>query len=655
MTVGPHKPAGPEAELAPLFEPLSVGSVEVRNRIAHPAVVGNLGAHGLPTDALVAYYESRARGGAGLIVTEGMSVHPSSQPNPAVVHVYDEAARDGLVRLAAGVKSHGAAVLMQLWHVGRQQLWGPTVTPWGMSELPDALSGGVPHVMTTAEIGEVIDSFVACARTAEECGFDGVEIHGAHGYLITQSLSPWSNTRADEYGASVEGRMRLVRRILQRIREACGPAFVLGLKLSGSEFVAGGLTAEDTAAIVAELSGEGLVDLFAIGQGNFSVSLEKHVPDMRFPQAPFIDMIREIRRSSTVPVMALGRFIDPQVGADAVSSGAADLVGMGRALISDPDAPNKWAGTDPEPVRRCISCNECWNSIHRGRQISCIHRVNVVGPVPSYEPGPTRRRVAVVGGGPAGMEAAWVAANRGHDVTLFEQASALGGAVRLLAEGPGLSEFAGLLDYQEAQLKRFGVRVELGTRIEPGYLAENADAVIVATGSKAQPPPAELRGLPVWIPQDESWVLALEQEPGPVLVFDEDGGYYAYGPLLQLAEAGWAVTLVTSRLQVGDGLGHLARIGLERDLRARGVQVLTGLVLSAITDGHLVVEDCLTRSTTALPLPAGVVWAGPRAAVDELWRDGDVGAITGRPVGDAWSPRGIRAAIHEGHHAGASV
>jgi len=640
--------------VAPLFEPLLVGSLEVRNRIAHPAIVGNLGTRGMVTDAQVAYYEARARGGAGLIVTEGMSVHPSSQPNPTIVHVYDPESRAGLSRLAAAVRRHGAAALMQLWHVGRQQLWGPTVTPWGISELPDALSGGVPHVMTAAEIEEVVDSFIRSAVTAQDCGFDGVEVHGAHGYLVTQALSPWSNTRTDEYGGSLDGRMRLIRRILRGVREACGPEFVCALKLSGSEFVRGGLTPEDTAEIVALLGAESLVDLVAIGQGNFSVSLEKHVPDMRFPQAPFLDMIREIRHVSTVPVMAIGRFIDPEVAAEAVRSEAADLVGMGRALISDPDAPEKWAGRDHEPVRRCISCNECWNSIHSGRQITCIHREDVVAPVPTYQAGPLRRRVAVVGGGPAGMEAAWVAASRGHDVTLFEERSVLGGAVRRLAEGPGLHEFAGLLEYQEDQLARFGVRVELGARIQRGDLEGQSTSIVVATGSKPQPPPESLTGLPVWTPQDDAWPTLLEAEPSTVVLFDEDGSYYAYGPLMQLATSGWRVTLVTSRLALGDGLGHLARIGLQRTLRAHNVEVLTGRMIREVAD-DLVLEDCLSTRLTTLARPAAAVWAGPRQAVDEVWRSHGTGPGDGTLVGDALSPRGIRAAIHEGHRVGVSI
>jgi len=645
-------------DLSPLFDRVQVGSIELRNRIAHPAVVGNYGAVGLPTDKQIAYYEARAQGGAGLIVTEGVSVHPSSQPNPSIVHAYDPMAQDGLTRLAGAVHRHGARVLLQLWHVGRQQLWGPSVVPWGISTLPDALSGIVPHVMTHSELGEVVQAYVKCAKVARDCGFDGVEIHGAHGYLITQSLSPWSNVREDGYGGDFKRRIRLVQEILEGIREICGPDFLIDLKLSGAEFVEGGLETGDTVKIAQHLSGLALIDMVSVGQGNFSTSLEKHVPDMRFPQAPFAAAIREIRTELDVPVMATGRIIDPEVAVGLLQDGTADIIGMARSLISDPDAPNKWSGTNPEPVRRCISCNVCWDTIHRGREMVCIHNPAILssGKQTRSLPAQSPRQVHVIGGGPAGMEAAWVAASRGHEVTLWEAEDHLGGQARLLAEMPQLAEYGDLLRHQTDQLARYGVSVRCGEAVSLSDLPGDGVAVVVATGSVPQPAPTALQALDVWYPSDRRWNHLADYAPADALVFDEDGGYYAYGPALRLADAGWRVSIVTSRTGVGEKLDYLARIGLQRDLRNCKIDLHTGQVVGQPLAGSLTLVDVFTGESVEAPAVGLCVWAGPRMAVDGLWRDGQLAKPDlSVPIGDALAPRDILSAVHEGHNRGKSL
>lgn len=642
--------------LSELFEPLQVAHLKMRNRIAHPAIVGNLGVAGLPTTDQVDYYKVRARGGAALIVTEGMSVHKSSDPNPAVVRIYDDSSIPGLRAIAEAVHAEGAHVLMQLWHVGRQQLWGPRVTPWGVSSLPDPLSGVVPHVMSTSELGEIVDAYVSCAVRARECGYDGVEIHGAHGYLITQSLSPWTNSRDDAYGGDFDGRMRLLREVMLGIRGACGTDWLLALKLSGSEFVDGGLRPDDTVNIIRALEADQAVDLVAIGQGNFSHSLENHVPDMHFPDAPFAPMIRSIAKAVKTPLVALGKITDPVVACGIVKSGAA-MVGMGRALISDPDAPNKWQGISDGAVRPCIACNVCWNSIHRGGRITCIHSNAVFGSGPtSRSPARSiRREVAVVGGGPAGMEVAWRAASRGCRVTLWEENSELGGCARLLAELPGLEEFARLLDFQRERLVEFGVKVNLDAPVDSTSLRELQGSVVFATGSDAQAPPSCLEGVPVFAPTSEHWSKLREfPSEAEIVVFDEDGGYYAYGPALQLSEFGLSVVLVTSRTGFGDKLGYLARIGLHRSLRLRHIETLTGVALVGMRDGFLLLKDVFTGEVSERTCPMAVVWAGARVARDSLWRESRNSAVL-TPIGDARSPRDIASAIYEGRDVGLAL
>lgn len=632
--------------------PLNVGHLTLNNRLIHVATVGNYGKNGLPTEKQAAYYRRRAEGGVGLIVTEGFSVHPSSQPNPSVVHCYDPKAKQGMERIANVCHDFGVPILMQLWHVGRQQLWGPVGSPWGVSSLPDALSGVVPHVMTEREIQEIEQAFVEAAVTAQQCGFDGVELHGAHGYLITQFLSPWTNKRADHYG----DRLYFLKTILQRIRKACGKDFAIAIKLSGSEFVQGGLDVQDTKSIVDDITSDGLVDLISINQGNFSLSLEKHVPDMHYPQAPFRDIIAQVRTAANgVPVAGIGRITDQTTANQLLKDGICDLIGMARGLISDPDLPRKWTGLSEEPVRNCISCNVCWGTIHSGKEMLCIQNSEVGSEETFvYTKAPHPKTIHVIGGGPAGMEAAWVAASRGHKVTLWEKEAFLGGQVRVLADLSGLQGYGDIIRYQQNQLSRYGVEVVCGREIGTQELAQMSNAtVIVATGSVPQRYPQVLAPLnPVYPKQLNS---LRTKSPAKVFVFDESGNYHAYGPLVELAQLGWSAVLITTRTELGMGLDYLSRIGLHRRLRQHSVEVLTGFDVAEVTDSEVILRDVFIGETRSLDRPNAVVWAGAREANDDLWRNEKIQFLPLRPIGDAYSPRNILSAIHEGNRIGRTV
>ncbi|MDD9984475.1 MAG: NADH:flavin oxidoreductase, partial [Gammaproteobacteria bacterium] len=252
-----------------LFSEIAVGTRTVRNRIALPATLTNFGAGNRITDRWINFLAERARGGCGLIVTEIIAVDPEALAHAAIVTGYEDANDAGFERVAHEVHAAGSYILGQLWHPGRQQLWHPTRSPAGVSDQPDALSWTVPRVMTTQECARLVDAYVAVARRLARCGFDGVELHGAHGYLITQFLSPWSNTREDGYGGDLEGRTRFVREIAERIRDACGEGFIVGLKMPADEGVDGGIDVEEAARITQRLAATGAFDLFAYGQGNF--------------------------------------------------------------------------------------------------------------------------------------------------------------------------------------------------------------------------------------------------------------------------------------------------------------------------------------------------------------------------------------------------
>ena len=476
-----------------LFSELEVGARTLRNRIALPATLTNYGSGNRITDRWVNFLAERARGGCGLVVSEIIAVDPEALAHGAIVTGYEEANDPGFKQVADEVRAAGGCILGQLWHPGRQQLWHPTRSPAGVSDQPDALSWTVPRVMSTQECARLVDAYVAVARRLARCGFDGVELHGAHGYLITQFLSPWSNTREDGYGGDLEGRTRFVREAAERVRDACGEAFIVGLKMPADEGVEGGIDVEEAARITERLASTGAFDLFAYGQGNFSLSLENHVPDMHFRPGHFIDLHRRMREvSGGIPVMAIGRVGTPDLAERIVAEGYGDLVGMTRAQVSDAAFSNKSREGREDEIRPCIFDNFCWGEVHAGKPIAEFHnpRLGERGEA-DWTPSAASRpcKVVVVGAGPAGLEAAWVAAARGHEVHLLGAGPSAGGKLRVEARLPGHGDVAKVTEHQLRMAERHGVRLTLGHRSDEAAVRALApDALVVASGAKMRRP-----------------------------------------------------------------------------------------------------------------------------------------------------------------------
>jgi thioredoxin reductase len=511
--------------------------------------------------------------------------------------------------------------------------------------------------MTRAEIREVVDGFATTARHVREAGFDGVELHGAHGYLITQFLSPWSNRRTDEYGGSFDNRMRFVLEIVARIREACGPAFVLGVKLNGHEFVEGGIDTGEARSIARQLALAG-VDLIGVSQGNFSKSLEAHAPDMHFPPAPFRHIARAVREAvSGVPVYAMARFSTPADAEAALVSGDADLVGMSRALIADPNLPAKARAAALETVRPCIMCNVCWGAIPLGRPLFCIYNPSVGQEATIDADAPpaaaVRKKVVVIGGGLAGLEAARVAALRGHAVTLLERGPALGGQALLAERLPGRADFGLMTRWLVSRVERLPIDVRLKTEATRAtILGLGADAVVIATGS---PPPA----VPDWVSAAvrsrvvTAWDVVAGVTPSgmTVTVIDADGEHEGPGTAELLAAEGRRVTLVTAFEFVAFYANYLSRIGIMRRLGQAGVRLVTAAVPRRFDGAALDVENLYARTIETIPTEA-VVLAGPNrasAALADVLRT-DVPEL--HVIGDAYAPRKAAAAVHEGHRVG---
>lgn len=626
--------------------PVQVGSATLSNRVAFLATVNNLGHNRAVTQAQVAFYEARARGGAALVVTEGMSVHPTSVPNGTVPLAYDESMVDGFTRIADAVHAHGQRVLGQLWHVGRQALWNPSLQPWSPSGERDPYSGSTPHAMSVAEISEVVRGYVHSAENLRTAGFDGVELHGAHGYLITQFLSPSSNRRTDAYGGDTEGRSRMLVEIIEGIRRACGEDFVLGLKLSAHEYVPGGLNLGETQRVVSLLAERQRPDYLGVSQANFSPSLEYHVPDLAFPDVPFADLAAGVREvSDGIPTMALAKIPDLATASRLIDEGIADLVGMSRAWLADPQLVARSArGERPRP---CVYCNVCWDFIHTGRAVACIYAPETgreaVTPQLTELPVARRASVHVVGAGPAGLEAARVAATRGHDVHVHEAGPRAGGRLAWEATVPGRERMGAAADWLVEAAQAAGARIHLDDAVdEARSRAWEADStVLTATGA-----------IPVVDPLPGAEPLSLQaaweqrdQLAGPVVLIDEMEEEPVYAIATALAASGREVHIVSRREAIARRVAFVSRIGLLRRLDEQDIGIHTQVVPQRVEDGELVGAHVFSARERTVCGAGTIVRAGPYASTVDAGT-GEGGAIV---IGDASAPRDYVAVTQEAH------
>ena len=414
------------------FAPIRVGSFEVKNRLVMSSVTSGLGDHtGAATERNAAFLERRARGGVGMVITEALHVHPASNIGYNHLAIHDDRYIEPLSRVAKAVQGHGACIVGQLIHVGRQ--WHSAysrlaqVAPSPGTAFPVWLE--TAHELELEEIAEIVQAFGDAGGRVAAAGFDGIEIHGAHGFLIQQFLSPLANRREDAYGGSLENRMRFLLEIIDAVRERVGPDMIVGYKLSAEEMVPGGMTLDHTLEVVSHLESRGCFDYYQVSVGGFD-SIESMHPTSASQVAPFIENAAAIKRISKVPVIAIGK-IKQEAGA-VIAEGKADMVAFARPLICDPDVPLKLREGRMEEIRSCPSCNECHHRIWHNRTIGCTYNPEAgfeTEPVP--EPAPRQKRVVIVGAGPAGCEAARVAALRGHQVTLLESQDSIGGRVML--------------------------------------------------------------------------------------------------------------------------------------------------------------------------------------------------------------------------------
>lgn len=658
-------------QLAHVLSPIDVGPITLKNRIISSAHLTHFAKDHLPSDQHVYYYREKARGGIGLIIMEASAVHPTSAQFPTVVFAFDERVIPWYQRIAKAVHDEGAPVLAQLWHCGHHASWNTTRQPvLAPSDVPCLYYRETPKVMEHEDIHTVVEAFRQSARNVRDGGLDGVEINGAHSYLLAQFMSPATNRREDEYGGSLENRLRFALEVVAATRDGLGDDRVLGIRLSADELIPVGYSLNEGVEIAKRLVAGGQLDYLNISVGVYP-TLFMVMPPMAIPPGYQVHAAERVRQAlrqegSDVPVSTVGRIKDVRMADQIVESGQADLVCMTRATIADPFLPQKASLGQLDEIRPCIACNQgCVGNAGRERPITCT-----VNPAAGYEetrgdgtltPAERRKKVVVIGGGPGGMEAARVAALRGHEVVLFEQRPELGGQVNIHARAPMRGEFREATDYLARQVTRLGVDVRLNTEAsEADVLDLDADAVIVATGSVPgrslgspfTPAPATDSGVVL-----TAWEVLLEQKDvgQRVLVVDEEGHHPAMNVAEFLADKGKSVEVITSMQHVANQLFlNLETPLIMTRLLSKGVTFTPYTVISAVDGGTVTLVGVVGGAARSVEVDTVVAVTG-RLPVDSLYF-----ALKGKVpelyrVGDCLAPRYTDQAIHEGHSAGRAV
>jgi 2,4-dienoyl-CoA reductase (NADPH2) len=644
-----------------LFSPLRLGRLTLNNRVVFSAHLTNYAEHGLASERHAAYYAARAAGGAGLIITEEHSTHPTDWPYEKLIHGYRPEVVPGYRRITAAVHRHGTPILAQINHNGGQASGLYTRRPvWAPSAAPDPLFREVPKAVDAREIEEIVAGYAKVAAHCAEGGFDGVELQCSHSSIVRGFLSPATNRRRDEYGGSLENRMRLLRAIISVVRGAIGPDRTLGVRLCGDELIEDGITIADAVEIAVAVEALGAVDYLNTSIGVATMNLFMIEASMHVPPGYALFIPSAFRKRVSLPVIGVGRFKDPLQAERALADGHCDLVGMVRAQIADPDLVNKTRFGRPEDIRLCLSCNqECVGRMGLNRWLGCIENPRAGKESQPLAPPGRAKRVLVVGAGPAGLQAAATAAERGHKVVVYERDPRPGGQVLLAASIPGRAEFGDLIRNLLQACRRADVEIRLGVEMDVAKIAdERAEAVIVATGSA----PA----LPYWAPADPPagapkladvrQVLDGSVQPkGRVIVVDELGFHQATSVAELLADRGCSVEVVTSGMVVGQDLGvTLDMEGWQmRASQKRIVQSTDRLVLGLEPGAAQLLHHPSGRSERREI--EWIVLAVPNRPDDALYFALKQANFDVHRIGDCVAPRRAHAAVIEGHRIGVAL
>ncbi len=579
------------SQLTKLFEPGSIGSVELKNRI----VMAPMGRHscdadGVITDKALSYYYARARGGVGLVIIQATTV-TADGGSPKGMRLYDDRFVPSMKELARIIHQGGAKAFVQLNHLGKMMseirkgfphpeeinVIGPSAIPWAANNV-------VPREMSKQDINSFVGAFGEACRRAKEAGFDGVEVHAAHGYLMHSFLSPFTNRRNDEYGGSTGKRARLVCEVLEGARKKVGPDFALTVRVSGTELMAGGIQIGDVVAQAPLFVESGADAMHISGCGeDYAVWI---VPSYLEPEGVMVHLAEKVKKAVKVPVIAVGRLGDPILAERVLQEGKADFIALGRPLLADPDLPNKARQGRLQEINRCISCNNCFMIMFAGgwkgiSDLTCTVNPGLLAEADSVpEQTSSPRKVMVIGGGLAGMQAARDLARRGHNVSLYEKTDRLGGQWNIVCREDGKADFARYAEYLERGLKKAGVKVLLNRDVTPAFVTQaKPDVVVVATGACPAKPsvPGE---------DGKNVVQAVDVIAGKATVGEKvvviGGRYVGMEMALSLARKGKDVILAT-RSELGRNVEKCIYLHLRDELIEKGVRILVNSPVYEIT------------------------------------------------------------------------
>ncbi len=618
-----------------VFSPITINGMTLKNRmVVTPMVTDYCNEDGTATEKWMAYLEEKAKGGFGLIITEDFNIAPNGHGFKATAGFWNDDQIESHSALPPRIHRHGAKVLAQIYHCGRQTNSGaiPGMKARSTSRIACPFSDLMPEPFTTEEVKETVQAFGDAALRAKKAGFDGVQIHAAHGYLVTQFFSLYSNKRLDEYGGNFWNRTRFVREVIANIREKCGWDFVVDIRLSGSEFVEGGLTIEDTKAI-ARMVEEAGVDMIHVSLGNY-LTFDWNIPSGYREHGLIAEHGKAVKEAVKVPVTVVGRINDPFLADSIIASGKADLVGMGRASLVDPWMPNKAKEGRFEDIRRCFGCDvACIGVLLTDNPIRCV-----LNPELGFEyeggvkPAEVKKNIAIVGAGPGGLEAAIYAAKRGHKVTVFEKEAHNGGQFFFASVAPGKGEITDFLVWQTTQCRKLGVEIRYNTEATLENLkALNPDHVILASGGVNKRPP--IPGL-----REDSRVV----DPGDIL-----SGKVWYGKQIVviggalvgtetahfLAQELRDVSIVEMRSEIAIDAVWPVKVDVNRHLDKWGVKKYVNSTVKAVTPEGVVIVDGKQQELT-LPCDQIVVAVG-RDPYKPLEKDLQAAGLSYSIIGDA--------------------
>ena len=627
-----------------LFSPFTIKAIELKNRIVMPALASFLlGNDGSISDATIEHYRRRAAGGPAMIIVEACSVSPEGIVSAHQARIYEDRFVDGLARIATAIKKEGSLPAVQIHHGGRQtSIKVIKRKPLAPSPLPCPAIRGDVEPLSIDGIQQLVKKFGQAAQRAYQAGFELIEIHGAHGYLINQFLSQFSNIREDEYGWNTAGRTRFAREIVEEVRRRLGHEFPISFKISAEEYVPNGLTTKESIEILKILAAAG-IDIVQVSAGN-DVTPEWICQPMFMEKACLVNSAEQVKKALDIPVMAVGRINDPYIANQIITQKKADLVCIGRGLLADPEMPKKVQEGRQDEIRTCIACNTCMESIFKKGRIECLvnpmlGREKEMAFVPALQP----KKIIVVGGGPGGLNLAWVAAKRGHEVDVYEKRGELGGQLLPGSIPSHKAELRTLIQFQEKQAEIFGVKCHLNIEVSAEDIkAFNPDVVILATGS--------LPALPAVEGIDKDIVLSFEDVlNGGSFDFKSvvivGGGPTGLELALHLSEHGISVTVIEMLPQAGKGLEAMTKKIIITRLKENNVAISTDTRLLKIEDNGAVVAN---RDNQELFIKADkvVIATGTRPNT-RLYDQIKTFGFEIHQIGDCLEPRSAKDAIYE--------